>query len=524
MGCIRGKATCVFARLNVQEVEVGNNVKKVFEIPQADTCIFGKGDQYGIEVHSSVGIDGLNRWHEVQPSDQDPFVITAGDKFLWESLSSHNTTGDAYHVNRHDHIPALYHEKDWIEPTAKGINVTDTCDLVGHDNFVLELQRWHEDGYGQPIKILGIPRVEVCRGFYGIPDLETGVSVHKSMRSWWNQVPTWANFTTNMMYGDKCKLNIHTSPWEKIEKWVCENIHEEQVQARLLEGYLLLKSNKYIPIRHLLRGNGVEDEHIHYIMTTIGTKNLRSIYTTGAGTKYNVDQVRRLYFALKRGKYNIDHEVANTYMCNIINYILNDNNGLGRVTPINLRMAPSDRYWHAIDIVSSALYEDGIIASVDKLPKWFKSLVQQHVALKKDIQYTDEYDINPPVWIVRDLLDIQELDEKPYAEFAKVQRVIRRISPQELQSVWFHWKNAWHKEKPEMFWDYIKSIIKGHDFEGTCTLTTLEQPFNWATNILEACLDDQTFDVDKNDNAISPYWQVDEWKPEPTYEHEVEAL
>lgn len=505
--CRIGNSICVFSKLDIEQLDNGF---KITRIPHQHNCNIGQADDYAIYPDCDYDESGFS-WRvceNIKNSEANPIGTRA---YQFETLTTHQVTGDEYDLNRHDHIHPLYHMIDYNVPinTTGFLAEDEVGEMMGHNEFSLVSNRWVTDGYGEAKKAMGIDRVRFCTGMYGTFDNRLEIIRHKSMKDWWASIPWWANYTRFPPRGIKRLYNIFVTPMDDIEKYCIDTINDDTVAGRLLEAYCLIKDGSYINVGNLLTNNGLNREIKFEILNNISTTNPRNIYTSSTGTRYNVENLKKLYFAIKRNKIPMRPHLRVESMGNIANYILNDIHGLGAIEPDMLtgKIKPSKRYWYAIDIIKSAIYQDGIIKDAKSLPEWFKTLFNKHRnRIVEDPLHPE--DIGPAVMTVRNICEVTDDQKEIFESFKDVCRMIQRITPGELKVTWNHWLRANKANNPKMFWTFIINVRNNVDEHNICHLSTFENGLNFADDVLNGMISDDTFEIDVPVDDNSPYWQV----------------
>ena len=245
--CKIGNSVCVFAQLEKRKIKG----REFLDVRETETCVIGRGDTYNLYPYAEVNKSGYICWHHAEQPSSDPLAISSSP-YNFENMSSHNTMGDAYDLRRHDYPSPTYHEIDYNVPTNKSGHIAPDAQatLVGHKNFHLVTDNWHEDGYGQPKKIIGMKYFDPCYGLYGMVD-KKGIVIHKSMRSNYENIPGWVNYT-KQRYKKQKEYNIFISSPDDIERICTEKLTSKRTQGRLLDAYEFIKTGTYNKLYDIL--------------------------------------------------------------------------------------------------------------------------------------------------------------------------------------------------------------------------------------------------------------------------------
>ena len=508
--CLRfryGQAYCVFSKL----VKYGKQI----DAPEGN-CRIAREDEYNLYPRC-VHKNGDFIWMEHEPRDQDPIPL-ANRVHQFESLTPHWITGDEYYLSkgsrRHEESHPLYHIVDFNAPINRDgyLGEDEVAEMVGDTEFFLTSGKWYQDRYGEPKKALGNPRVRTCTGLYGMLDKFTGIVTHKSMRSHWANISWWKNYTTVKEKQQKKTLNIFDDI-EKVEEYIVNEIKDDTVVSRIMEGILYLRDGKYFNIRTLMRNNEIAENIIRKVMSHISLTNPRTLHRTSTGNRYDPDKIRSLYVAIRDGKIPIPSYKRKTYLANIVNYLMNDIHGMKKVdiekNP-TLIFKREDRYWHVIAIIKSAVYKDKIVKEVGDLPKWFKILLKKDAEARKHVLDIEPQDISPPVVRVREICGVSDNDNTIYADFKDVCKLIQKITKGELTATWEHFEKAHINNNPKIFWSFIDDIRSGIDTLGVCSPQSKEVVPNFADLIHDAKVNEDSLSLNTRMTNSSPYWDTKE--------------
>ncbi len=505
--CMKGRSICVFSKL-IFKVKDG---QERYEIPEYN-CLIGNEDNYNIYPRSEYKGDYMV-WTEHEPPDYSPAPFRFANKmYQFESLSHHNVTGDEYDANRHDYSP-MFHLVDYNAPINQtGILAEDEPgEIVGTNEFFLTSNRWYSDRYGEPKKVLGRSRVDFCFGLYGMVDIKNRCIVHKSMRNYCYNIKEWQNYTNVGAQNINKKINIFTD-FEKAEEFCSSRIENENILGRILEALLYIKDGEYINLRSFLKSNDIPYTVMNDIVSRIATNNPKKIHRTSSGRRYNVEKVKSLYMALRNKKIPISSRMRRIYMANIVNFILNDYEGLGKIDLDKVsayKFSTEDRYWFAIQIIANALYADNLIDSLEILPRWFKELFVAHTKL----EVPEEKDPNlcqPPVESIRKILGILPEQDDIYCDFKDILTVLKSITSTELTYIWKYWVKAHSKSNSRIFWNFIQELSNGVDTYSICSTTSRESIPNFADLILSLMEDNESFTLKSKSKKNPLYWEEDD--------------
>ena len=478
----------------------------------------------------------------------DPFI---SNRYLYESITNNITTGDTFHIlesisthvqrysvlekktvdviaknkvnKRYDYDHPLYHIIDYNVPlnTSGVVGLDEKCFVMGTNDISLESKNWAKDDFGEAKKSIGIPKIRQCFGLYGSYDKTTDLILHKSMKDNTRSIPSFKNFTNVKVnqYQD-CSYNIFIDDFKLIDDHINNIGLTNDIKVKLYEAYALIKKNNYINLYSLLLNNGVEQQDVFKVLNTISIKNPKLVYKNNQGHRYNIKKISTLYF-------NVVNDIIDAGMhkelilANIINYVLNDNTLLNHIvglTPKKLEymlwfdMIKSELDNKLIDelrperikfneynsdneasslisIITHAIFKQKLLVSSD-LPEDFKLVFKRYNNyIDNYIEAKDVESIGAATVNIKDLLIIN--DHSIYDEFVILVTNVTTISPNEIIDLWSSYENAYITNQPQLFWDYVTSLVDEYN--------------NVGFKLLEVKIDNDTLDIYDFTHSHSTY-------------------
>lgn len=491
---------------------------------------------------TTINDEGLEVWHAHEPMNgADPWGI-AVRPWQFEALTTHQITGDEYDLRRFDYEHPLYHLVEFNVPQNRngGIHPDERCVLLKGEEPVILSNRWHEDGYGQPLRAIGKQRVEYCTGLYGMEDKKTGHILHKSMRDWWPHVKSWKNYT---LIGNSTKekkpISIFENKWEDVENFCKKVIGNDMLLGRVLETLLYIRDGHYINLYTLMRNNKAPASMIRKITQSISVKDPKTIHVSTTGKGFNLEKICMLYESIAGGRLNMSHSKF-VYMANIVNWILN-NPRLMKLRPLDgMTYKAQDKYWFAVRIVNNAIYRDRIVANVGVLPKWFKKLAlesfrltpkyktlrgfrvlneltereKSELTLVQSCGLESPRQLYPPMEKVREICGVTAMDNKYFKDFAKyILAPVSVITRLEIQALWTNYVYTRRRNRPDEFWSWCHNMANGYDPDDIMVNPIRGRMCTFAEEVYGICVSHDSWETKEpafsDCTTSSLYWETD---------------
>ena len=524
-----GFAYCCFTKVEDQEITIGKNFKVTRKVIPEYNCTLCRShkDEYNMYPSTSVSKDG-EIWTEFETrSTSNPF---ASRIYQFEALTNHQVTGDEFSLNgrRFDQDHPLYHMIDYDVPMNRNGDIApfEQATIMGINDPMLISNRWHEDVHGQPKRAIGRSKIQRCTGIYGTIDKRTGIITHKSMRNHFKSFSWWQNYTSSRVMGTKAVLNIYEDDMDTVEAFLMEKLQDETIVVRIIEAYLSIKNGNYINLYLMLKNNGLDRNKLNMVLKSISTIRENDLYSSSTGNRYNMDKINELFKF-----YAHDKEIA----CNIVNYILNDRHGFLAIDPtVCTSFHSSRKYWKCIEIVEKAV-ELGYITNLKGLPKDFIRIWKAHQKRRFSYTHTDmkrshvdattpdsvmddlaetlvtglqePFQLYPAMRKISDICEITEDQKDIFNVFSStILQVVNSICPTELKLLWHYFEVTYRYNQVQSFWKFIYEVMTTNRHEDELSIKSIEESNNWASDIWNAGVHEESWYVEIRPKQDSPYF------------------